>query len=658
MTSSAPAKSQSIQGLRAIAVLAVVAYHLNWRFIQGGFLGVDLFFVLSGFLITSLALHEIRATSHFSWTGFIARRARRIMPASLALLAVVLVYGQFGGWDAPPGQDVRWASLYVANWHFVFAETGYGAELLSPSPVLHFWSLAIEEQWYIIFPILMVVLSPFVVKGRRILLTVFGSLAALSAGWMIVLSHSSGWSVSRGYFGTDTRLFAILLGAVGATVLPLGTRIHSPVARLRGQVATVLGLAVLAVLFVVAREQSLWMYRGGFVLAAFASLSAILGASVSEPRILTSRVLGKIGDLSYSIYLWHWPVIVATSSERLGFGGIRQLALRAILISLFSVGSYRFIETPLLRRRNVSQLATGIRTSAAVVVLGTLVLVSFLSPGSFRGNSVAASLDELNQGAENFDPLADFAEQVDTFPTGTRLTVMIAGDSVPFGLGWKFRLLGTDKYLEAKWGVNLTVVNGAVPGCGIFPNNHGDARFDCIKSARFRTRLVATTKPDVIVYFLGTQDQLDLVFDDVVVKMESPNWKSEFDTYVRREFSEIMQSSTKVIVLESPCVIDTRPQSTIDPANNETDEARRALLNDYFREFAKTSSPPLTILNPEEFLCPDGNVIKEIAGDVVRTDGIHYSDAGMGIFWDWMTPKLLSVVPRPSSTATTVRPQN
>lgn len=646
MTSSAPAKSQSIQGLRAIAVLAVVAYHLNWRFIQGGFLGVDLFFVLSGFLITSLALREIRATSRFSWTGFIARRARRIMPASLVLLVAVLVYGQVGGWDSPPGQDVRWASLYVANWHFVFKKIAYGADLLSPSPVLHFWSLAIEEQWYIFFPLLMVVLSPLVVKGRRILPTTFGVLAVLSAGWMIVMSFTSEWSVSRGYFGTDTRLFAILLGALGAIVVPLGKHAQTDAARRRGLAATIVGLSILAVLFVVAREQSLWMYRGGFLVAAVASLSAILGASVCEPRILTSRVLGKIGDLSYSIYLWHWPIIVATSAGRLGFAGPRQLLVRVVLIVACSVCSYRFIEIPILRRQLGSAMKSQVKIAAVLATVATVVMFSILTPGNFRKDSVAASLAELNQDAENFDPVKDLAAQETTVATGTRLTVMFVGDSVPFGLARKFRTLAMDKYVSTRWGVTLKVVNAARPGCGVYPNDHGYTQFKCTNTPAIRRELLSKAKPDIVVVFLGTQDQVDLVFGSRVLKVESTEWRDTLRVGALKEITALKSSGARVILLSSPCTIDTRPAYLVDPNNNKTKAGRRAIVNSFFREFARTFSPPLTIFDPEEFLCPNGTVLEKIQGKVVRNDGIHYSDDAHDIFWDWMMPKLLSVAPR------------
>lgn len=342
-----------IEGLRAVAVVLVVLDHLTGR-PGGGFIGVDVFFVLSGFLITGLLLDETSVRGRLSFRGFYARRARRILPAAVSVLAAVVVAAHlaFRGVRARETvTDVWWALGFGANVHFARLGTDYFEANRSPSLVQHFWSLAVEEQFYLLWPVVMVLVLS--IAGRRLpermarllLLAVIGGASAVSFGWAVRQSASA---PAQAYFSTPVRAWELGAGAlvaVAASVVPCRFR-H----RVRGplSLAGVTGIALAAVLV---RSTS------GFpapeaalpVLATVLVLVAGLGGSVGRwGLLLTNPVSRYVGRISYSLYLWHWPVIVLVAALL-----PRQTALKSPIAVLLMVGlsvaSYHFVERPFRR---------------------------------------------------------------------------------------------------------------------------------------------------------------------------------------------------------------------------------------------------------------------------------------------------------------------
>jgi len=307
-------------------------FHGGVAWAPAGFLGVDVFLVLSGFLITLLLLREIRATQRVAVKAFWLRRARRLIPALVLVLLAVAIFGAFVATDDEAlglRGDLFGSLFYVQNWRLVLSGQPYFAQFGSPSPLRHMWSLAIEEQWYLIWPLAFLGIVRLARANVKLITTIVVSLAIGSAVLMTVLYHPGG-DASRVYYGTDTRAQALLIGAALAVVFASHTAAWSRFATALIQLAGIFGLAVLA--WIVTNESENWprLYRGGFSVVALAAAAVIWAAMLRGPvRFgLSLPPLPQIGRISYGLYLWHWPIFVALSPDRTGLDGNALLTLR------------------------------------------------------------------------------------------------------------------------------------------------------------------------------------------------------------------------------------------------------------------------------------------------------------------------------------------
>jgi peptidoglycan/LPS O-acetylase OafA/YrhL len=361
----------ALDGLRGLAVLAVLVYHLDQRWLPGGFLGVSLFFTLSGFLITNLLLNEWEANRRVGLGNFWSRRFRRLLPAALAGLALSVVTAW---WWADAHQlenlrgDVLAALTYMANWRFVVNGDAYGAGFQEPSPVLHFWSLAIEEQFYIFVAVVALVLARYT-RHRRAWFLTFGVLAALSMLATVRLWGSG--DTNRIYFGSDTRAFELLAGVLLAIVIRF--RVPARVTRwsVRHAVWIVAALGMIAAVALADVQQS-WLYHGGFWLVALGSVLLIVASLDSGPVAtgLGWKPLAALGLISYGVYLYHWPIVIFVTSDRTGLSGVPLAALQVALTLGLAVASYRYLEQPVRERRwSVRPVAVIGAIGAAAIVL-------------------------------------------------------------------------------------------------------------------------------------------------------------------------------------------------------------------------------------------------------------------------------------------------
>jgi peptidoglycan/LPS O-acetylase OafA/YrhL len=409
----------ALDGVRAIAIVAVVAYHLGH--LGGGWIGVDIFFVLSGYLITTLLLTERSGTGRIALKRFWARRARRLLPAVLLLLIVLGVYAWAGGPGLVPAQ-LRAPALatlfYGANWQQIAYSHSYFAAFSSPTPLVHTWSLAIEEQYYIVWPLLVLAVVGLAGlwsarRGRhpaevpaggapRALLLVTAALLVVSAVAMGLTAHLV--SANRAYLGTDTRAWELLVGGVAAmSVRPVASERHTR----RWAAATALGaLGVATVIGLVsvtatAATPPSWVWDGGLVVAALGAALVITG-SIRAPGGPVALALSLppvrwLGRVSYSLYLWHWPVIDLVSPSTIGLSGVDLLAVRFGLMAGITCASYYLVEQPIRRRQwttwpKRAAASAAIATTAGVLLAGTVApaLAGTASLAAARGHAVAA----------------------------------------------------------------------------------------------------------------------------------------------------------------------------------------------------------------------------------------------------------------------------
>jgi peptidoglycan/LPS O-acetylase OafA/YrhL len=347
-----------LDGLRAIAVAAVFLYHSRIDWLPGGFFGVDLFFVLSGYLITSLLLAEWEAGNRVDLRRFWLRRARRLLPAMVVVvLAALFLAAIFARTDlARTRGDAVSSLLYYTNWHLIIANHSYFNLMGRPSLLQHLWSLAVEEQFYVIWPLLLVPGLVLVGRKRLPLLVIAGTAGSATLMWLL---YNPNGDPSRVYYGTDTRAFLLLMGILLALVWPAFERLRRALPLLE-----LLGVAALVATVLLFRQMQDFdptLYRGGDLAAAFCF--AVLIAAVAHPRTGLGQALGVaplrwIGERSYGIYLWHWPVIaLMRPGVDISWTGPGVVVAQAAIVLTAAALSYRYIEQPIRTGRLQRRLA-------------------------------------------------------------------------------------------------------------------------------------------------------------------------------------------------------------------------------------------------------------------------------------------------------------
>ena len=382
-----------IDAMRALAVLAVFGYHAGLGWVPGGFLGVDVFFVISGYLITSLLLREFQRGGHIELGRFWLRRARRLLPAVAVLIAVSMVLAAIfepARIDSLRGDAIS-GLFYFANWHFVFAHQSYFEQFGRPSLFTHLWSLSVEEQFYLFWPLLFAAGMKLFGRGKLVLGVLAGALASVALAWIL---FDPGGDASRVYYGTDTHAVGLLAGVALAMVWsPIELRRHhaGPLVGPILDAVGVLALGYVILCFLRVHDFDLALWHGGYLWLAIATTLVV--AVVAHPAARLGPILGQapllwLGLRSYSFYLWHWPVLVLTRP------GIDISLPRGILIPLQLLAtlaladlSYRYVELPFRGKAKLPGLPDGwLRVARPALIGAALAIVLFVGwSGLFAG---------------------------------------------------------------------------------------------------------------------------------------------------------------------------------------------------------------------------------------------------------------------------------
>lgn len=413
----------SIDSLRAIAVIAVIIYHIDANYLPGGFLGVDLFFVLSGYLISSLIIKEYKSTGTVNLYNFYVRRARRLLPAVYFMITLVLIIiTLFNGVLLKKSYlDALFGYIYSSNWWYIFHKLDYFDSFGSQSPFKHLWSLAIEEQFYMFFPLIFLIFNRKSKsnngnsKLNKNFIYVVLSLILVSLIAHILLFDIN--NINRIYFGTDTRAFSLLVGVVGAILYPMD-RLSERTTKKDNMIYSIVSLVSILVLIGIminTSEYNTWLYRGGFLLVAIIGLIIIISSGrqyTFMSKLLSFKPFVFIGKISYSLYLWHFPILVVTTPvSEIGNPNLFYVTLRIVLIFLVATGSYMFVETPIRKLGFVNYInllfkrIMKFKNNTKKIIFASIALVAVVFTMGVFGKSVpylsTAFVTEMSNNKES-----------------------------------------------------------------------------------------------------------------------------------------------------------------------------------------------------------------------------------------------------------------
>jgi peptidoglycan/LPS O-acetylase OafA/YrhL len=647
----------ALDGLRGVAVAAVVAFHAEAGWARGGFLGVSAFFTLSGFLITSLLLAERRDTGRVDLRRFWARRARRLVPASLLALALIVVLTAATG-DGSQTRglrgDVLAAITNVANWRFLAVGRSYETLFTEPSPVQHFWSLAIEEQCYLVVPLVVVALLRLR-GGRRDALAI--GLFALTAASVLVgvVVSSPALDSARVYYGTDTRAAELLVGALLAVAVH-GRR-PSRAGRAAISVAGVGALGIIAWWWSTVSRGDAWLYDGGLLAHAALTAVVLLAATVRGPvaAVLSWRPFVGLGRISYGVYLYHWPLFLWLDASRTGLDGPALHALRLGTTLAVATASYVLVEQPIRtgRRVTIGTARVALPAAAASVVLTAVAVTAAAPAPEIVFEAVSATAPPRVLGSPVRDRHGEEARRITRLvrsdlhrPLETRrpLRVLVVGDSVAVTVGRGLERWGATSGDAAVWnlarfycaigrGAERTVGVGVQrqEACDDWGERWGDA--------------VSTFDPDTVVV-LSTFWELIARRADGWADWGQPG-ERVYDEWQLDEYTDavdlLSSRGARVVWLTMPCF------STTTDSSVETITRYNAVQLGRLR-----SRRPEAVRVVDLFgeVCPDGTFTPRY-DDIVdaRPDGAHFSDDGADALAGWLGPLLLGRTPAVPSAA-------
>ncbi len=683
----------SLDGLRALAVLAIIAYHFNYGWARGAYLSVDLFFILSGFLITTLLIMEWRRSDRIALKQFWARRARRLLPALFLLLIFVAVFTrlEIDPWNRASIRGDGIASLfYVANWRFIADKQGYFELFSAASPLRHMWTLAIEEQFYLVWPLVVYVTMKAGRGSLRVLTAVCG--VGIVASIAIMARVYTPGDPLRAYYGTDARAHTILFGALLAILLVSWN--PSASAKRRLVVAGSIAFVVMLAAWNLATGTSSRYYHGGSAL--YAVLACIVIAGALQPgvlqRILSFEPLPWIGRLSYGIYLFHWPIIVWLVPSRVHIYGWPLNALRLALTFLCATLSFYLVELPIRERRlprwpwqpkqaRESASARPRRKVAQWLVLPSLGVTFAIvcasatgataAPSYLAGSQTPAPIElQANSSTVTFptpkynfiwgygDPLfcgqprpsetteAENEAHKLGAPTLTHsaqgLKVLILGDSTACSLYPGLKAVGDE--------TGALVAQAAVFGCGIAAGQitsvdgeqitpHSERCPEMVNAAMVPA--IDAMRPDVVVW-MSLWEKSDIIANGKTLVAKTPAWHDEMLRRMNAALAQITKYGAKVVLvtIAAPAPNDAQGASN---TSNAIDNASYAGLDSIDREFAAQHPGVVSIADLAHQICPSGPPCPEdVNGLRMRPDGRHFTPTAAAIAGQWLMPKLVT----------------
>lgn len=651
-----------LDGVRGLAVAAVVAYHLGH--LSGGFLGVDLFFVLSGYLITGIVLREASSTGRISLRRFWGRRLRRLVPALLVVTTTVVGAALALGWPDDERRDLGIDAFATLTWWQNWRQAG-GASYWESGESLfrHAWSLSIEEQFYVLWPLVLVAVVAIAGRRRRDL-AVWVGVAALagavaSSAWLTILSSRlADDDLSRAYVGTDTRVLAPLLGCALAAWTARWP--EAAARRAPAQVGGIVGAVVLGAMWVLAEVSDPALYRrGGFVVAALAAAAVVHAASQAEGHhrdplawMATRGWARYLGTRSYGIYLWSWPLQVLLVFQFADLGEL-PLALAVVVGSLVLAElSHRLVEAPLRHRSGWAASerlrrpawAAGLASSAAVVVLALVTATS--APVHEQVDTEQAAADALRP-APTAPPTTEPTTPDGTPEPDAPLRVMVTGDSVAWTLGY---------YAPSGDGLPegiASVDSRAIIGCGLLSSERWEYRIEgsdapfrrapeaCVEQPEAE-RIGLSASPDVVLMFPGAWEWGEVRSPDgQVYAAQSPELAEVLAQRMLDRIEAAHEAGAAVGLVEWICPGPDAEDERADPAFITW---LNGLLADTAERARSELGAEVGVLGPNEEVCEGGVATGAATDDKNRAMNaevhVQTREGGAWAWSAWLAPGL------------------
>jgi len=657
----------SLDGIRAFSVIAVMLYHANIAWLPGGFLGVEVFFVVSGFLITSLLIEERESTQHIDLKQFWIRRARRLLPALVVMLAATAVCVAFYATDSAPDfrRDVLPSLGYFSNWWQIFAvDTPYFAA--SSLPVLrHLWSLAVEEQWYLMWPLLFT----FVFGAKWMRPKISGALLLLCSGAIMFATafrfvEDNETRTNFLYLSTLTRSSGLLLGATVA-MLWRPWRKTSPSSWWRSSLAdtfAVASIAVIGVLMATVHVADARLYQGGLAVTTIAS--AVIIAVVMRPnglfvkKFFSQELFVEIGRRSYGLYLWHWPIFVLAHARDSG----NRLAVALALTIIINEFVYQYVEIPSRRGalgnwwRDRQQLSAMHRRLPVFI---TAVIVTSLGITGVKVVGIEAR--DLSIDASSATVI--FAAPTTVANTSTTLTPSVVGSPVSSitsttiaQLPRKLVIVGDSQAhalaINKPSGIEKTFVitDGSIDGCGVYDRGvgvggtSGNFRRNFANCVGFETswaRSVTKSKADVALVVIGAWEVLDLKINGFTFEVDTSPADTMFRTQMKRGIDALRATGATVALLEVACMRPVDSKGGPVPALPQRgDDARTSHLNDLLREIAAPEDDGVFFVSGPKEWCSDPKISTSLS---YRWDGVHAYKPGAKLIFETIATSILQL---------------
>jgi len=553
---AALARHRGLDGLRGVAVILVIIFHSGLDWLPGGFLGVSVFFTLSGFLITSLLINECENSGRINLKAFWGRRLRRLAPASLVVIAAVIGLASWLSTSIEASRikgDAISAVLYFSNWRFIYSGHSYGELFAAPSPLQHLWSLSIEEQLYVVVPVIIAGLFAVGLRRRGIgmvlLVGVFGSTIAT----MLISGHE------HIYYGTHTRAAELLLGAALACLF--GQRIEQLATKPARPWSTLYLLPLLGVILLAkfSTVDSAWVYSGALTLFGLLSVVCLIAAIQGGPvrAVLSWSVLVRVGEVSYGLYLIHWPVIVWLNTDRLDVNPTALFGAQVVVTVLLTVLSYWLIEQPIRHRKVLRSVPVALGAFVASVVAAVVLASAVLASTSGRVDTTPEILVTLAPDTTNVNEGVT-TSVADVMPTRidrtVPLNILVIGDSTAENIATA---------LAGASDGNLGVISGGVLGCPLlkvaFVRDRKDSQQDvtyCPDNEQLVRDHVADVDAVVIVAGVANQWAFQYADSDVWIEPGSDQYKTDLDQFLFNIEDIVAPYGLPVLVFETPPVRD------------------------------------------------------------------------------------------------------